>query len=625
MIGFQVWVETVTSNRSEHSRVCEGIHCYLIVVSRMRSLPLYPLEYLFTSPCENYRSFADGAMLSSNANILVIDDQLDNLRALSEILQQRGFRVRQATNGKTALKTATSQPPDLILLDIRMPTMDGYAVCAALKRSPQTREIPVIFLSALEEVNDKIRAFDIGGVDYITKPFHASEVLARIDNQLNLRQQQRQLSNLLHQMQQLNSSLEQQVQAQTLELQQALEYEKTLKHVSDRVDKTYILQATVEELAYVLQASCCDTVLFNDDQTPEIICFQTLDESDREPANAVLPLLTLPQINAQLEQGIPCVFCRLTDDSEYEPSAILGCAIRDDRTWLGTLWLFKPMQSSFSQQEIRLVEQVANQCAIALRQARLYEEAQAQILELHRLNQLKDDFLSTISHELRTPVANMRMVLQLLMVATEQGQTFLAQMADAESENNRIVQYFRILQEECEREINLIQDLLDIQYLEAGVSPLEMVTLNVNDWLLHVLEPYELRTQSHQQQLTVYPDPQLPPLTTDFTNLNRIVVELLNNACKYTPANERIHVATAATDSHIFIRVTNTGVEISPEEYTRIFEKFYRIPNNDPWRYSGTGLGLALVQQLVHHIGGSIQVSSGDRSTTFTLKLPHTP
>ncbi|MDX2232382.1 MAG: response regulator [Leptolyngbyaceae cyanobacterium bins.349] len=568
-------------------------------------------------------------MSNPSANILVIDDQIDNLRTLSEILQRRGYQVRQATNGQTALKTARSQPPDLILLDIRMPKMDGYAVCAALKETPQTREIPVIFLSALGEVTDKVRAFDIGGVDYITKPFQAGEVLARIDNQLNLRQQQRQLADLLQQVQQLNTSLEQRVQAQTLELQQALDYERTLKYISDRVrdslDKTYILQATVEELTRVLQAQCCDTILFNADHSTEIICFQENQDESADAYESVSLLLTLPSINEQLERGDTLAFCRFTSDPANRFSAILGCPIRDDRTWLGTLWLFKPLPSVFSTQEIRLVEQVANQCAIALRQARLYEEAQAQITELYRLHQLKDDFLSTISHELRTPVANMRMVLQLLMVATERGQTFLAQMAESESENNRIVRYFRILQEECEREISLIQDLLDLQHLEAGARPFEPVTLDLNDWLLHILEPYDLRTQTQQQQFRVQLVGNPPPLTNDVSSLTRIITELLDNACKYTPAHEIIEVSTDVAPTHFVIQIRNTGVEIPPEEQTRIFDKFYRIPNNDPWRYSGTGLGLALVRQLVNHIGASIQVISGNGSTSFILQLPYMP
>ena len=566
-------------------------------------------------------------MVRSNPNILVVDDQLDNLRTLSEILQHRGYNVRQATNGQTALQTATSQPPDLILLDIRMPQMDGYAVCTALKRSPHTREIPIIFLSALGDVTDKVKAFNSGGVDYITKPFQAGEVLARIHNQLNLREQQQQLADLLHQVQQLNSSLERRVQQQTVELQQALDYERTLKYISDRVrdsfDKTYILQATVEELTRVLQAQCCDTVLFNPDQTVETICYLANPDDSLDSYGFVSSLSTLPGINHQLAQGLTFAFCRLGEDILDRHSVILGCPIWDDRTWLGTLWVFKPLSSSFSNQEIRLVQQVANQCAIALRQARLYQEAQAQIVELHRLNQLKDDFLSTISHELRTPVANMRMVLQLLKMATEQGQTFLAQMTESESENNRIVQYFKILQDECEREIGLIQDLLDLQQLEAGARPLNITTLELNQWLLDILAPYEVQMQSHHQHFQVHLAPSLLPLTTDFSSLSRIVTELFTNACKYTPQQESISLSVEATPTHVLLSLSNSGVEIPPEERTRIFDKFYRIPKDDPWKYPGTGLGLALVQQLVQQINGSIQVTSGDRLTSFILQLPY--
>ncbi|WP_088889019.1 hybrid sensor histidine kinase/response regulator [Leptolyngbya ohadii] len=565
-------------------------------------------------------------MPKSTASILVVDDQLDNLRTLSKILQGRGYQVRQATSGPMALRAAVSQPPDLILLDIRMPQMDGYAVCAALKQSPQTREIPVIFLSALGDVSDKVRAFEIGGADYITKPFQAREVIARINNQLNVRQQQQQIANLLQQMQQLNDSLEEQIQAQTLQLQQALQYERTLKQISDRVrdslDKTYILQATVEELAHVLDAQCCDTVVVNVDRSPEVFCFQSDSGDTVQSYDAVPALLDLPGIHEQLEQGWTFAFCRYSSTAADRRSVNLACPIRDDRTWLGTLWLFKSTESSFSDQELRLVQQVANQCGIALRQARLYQEAQAQIEELYRLNQLKDDFLNTISHELRTPVSNMRMVLQLLMTATEQGQTFLAQIDETESSNNRIAEYFRILQEECEREIRLIQDVLDLQHLEAGTHLLEPVTLDLAEWLRHLLEPYALQAQSQQQQLIVEIAADLPPITTDLASLTRIVTELLNNACKYAPVGEAIVVSATATSSHLLMRVSNSGVEIPPIEQSRIFDKFYRIPNEDPWRYGGTGLGLALVHQLANHIGGTIQVSSGDCWTHFTLELP---
>ncbi|MFN6567397.1 response regulator [Dendronalium sp. ChiSLP03b] len=128
------------------------------------------------------------------ANILVVDDTPDNLRLLSAMLTQMGYEIRRVINGQTALKTAQAAPPDLILLDIMMPDMNGYEVCQRLKASEKTRDIPIIFISALDEVLDKVKAFAVGGVDYITKPFSEEEVFARVENNLTIRRLQKQLT-----------------------------------------------------------------------------------------------------------------------------------------------------------------------------------------------------------------------------------------------------------------------------------------------------------------------------------------------------------------------------------------------------------------------------------------------
>lgn len=120
-------------------------------------------------------------------NILVVDDTPDNLRLLSAMLTAQGYEVRKALNGKMALTACQMVLPDLILLDINMPGMDGYEVCQHLKSDEKTCEVPVIFISALDDVLDKVKAFDVGGVDYITKPFYGEEVISRIQNQINLR------------------------------------------------------------------------------------------------------------------------------------------------------------------------------------------------------------------------------------------------------------------------------------------------------------------------------------------------------------------------------------------------------------------------------------------------------
>jgi PleD family two-component response regulator len=129
----------------------------------------------------------------TEGTILIVDDTPENLTLLRSMLTEKGYRVLAAINGELALKAVRTNLPDLILLDIRMPGMDGYEVCKQLKSEEKTRKIPVIFISALNEVDDKVKALSLGGVDYITKPFQAEEVLARIKTHLALRSLQKSL------------------------------------------------------------------------------------------------------------------------------------------------------------------------------------------------------------------------------------------------------------------------------------------------------------------------------------------------------------------------------------------------------------------------------------------------
>ncbi len=138
-------------------------------------------------------------------NILLVDDTPANLNLLIGMLRQSGYKLRPAPSGKLALQAARTLPPDLILLDIRMPEMDGYEVCERLKADSALKEIPVIFLSALSETTDKVKAFAAGGVDYITKPFQLDEVLARVETHLKLQRQRLQLQESYESLRRLES------------------------------------------------------------------------------------------------------------------------------------------------------------------------------------------------------------------------------------------------------------------------------------------------------------------------------------------------------------------------------------------------------------------------------------
>lgn len=242
-------------------------------------------------------------------------------------------------------------------------------------------------------------------------------------------------------------------------------------------------------------------------------------------------------------------------------------------------------------------------------------QLQEQMQQLQQLDQLRDDFLSTVSHELRSPLANITMAIRMLQLAT--------------SQENRD-RYLQILQAECTRETTLINDLLDLQRLEAGADAVDLKTLQLQEWLPLVVEAFQERARSEQQTLELNFAADLPPLTSNPLRLERIVTELLTNACKYTPSGGvitvTVHPRTSATQpdptNGVVLAIANSGVEIPAAELTRVFEKFYRIPNSDRQQRGGTGLGLALVQRLVEQLGGKIWVESQILQTVFTVELP---
>ncbi|MBW4576339.1 MAG: PAS domain S-box protein [Aphanothece sp. CMT-3BRIN-NPC111] len=432
-----------------------------------------------------------------------------------------------------------------------------------------------------------------------------------------------QQSELYQQVQQLNANLEHQVQERTRALQQALDFEAMLKRVTDKVrdslDESQILQTAVQELALGLEVGCCDAALYDVAQGTSTICYEYTISMPTSQGR-VRQLVDFPEIYGQLLQGQYFQFCKFHAVRNWV--SILACPIFDDRGVLGDLWVFKQKDNVFNELEIRLVQQVANQCAIAIRQARLYQAAQTQVAELEKLNRLKDDFLSTVSHELRTPVSNMNMAIQMLEMVSNHDSLFSLETANHQVRNSQFRRYFKILKDECDREMSLINDLLDLQHLEAGTQPAALTLIQLQNWIPHVVEPFEERARNQQLLLRVDISPELPAIATDLSSLQRVLTELLNNALKYTLPGEQIAVTASARSERLLLSVSNTGVEIPKSELSHIFEKFYRIPNADPWKHGGTGLGLALVKKLIEYLGGSISVQSDRTGTCFTVDLP---
>lgn len=165
--------------------------------------------------------------MTDRGSILAVDDTPASLKLLSDLLREEGYSVRAAINGELAVSSAVSDPPELVLLDVRMPEMDGFEVCRRLKASPRTSEVPVIFVSALSETEDKVRGFELGAVDFVTKPYQREELLARVHTHLEVRR--------------LRNHLEELVWARTRELRES---ERKLRR--SLLDSIAAIAATIE-------------------------------------------------------------------------------------------------------------------------------------------------------------------------------------------------------------------------------------------------------------------------------------------------------------------------------------------------------------------------------------------
>ena len=543
--------------------------------------------------------------------VLVTDDEEAARALLRTLMEQEGYRVVEASNGKQCLEAYTTWHPDIVLLDAMMPVMDGFTCCQQLVELAKSNFTPVLMITSLRDAESVDRAFAAGATDYVTKPFHNIEVLCKRVRRLI------QQSQLYQQVQQLNTDLECQVQKRTEEFEQALEFEATLKRIADKVrdslDETQILATVVQEIVLTLGVRACNTSMY--DRGTSTVQYEQASAGFAYHGR-ILQMAKFPQLyERRLLKREYFQFCSVEINPSRGRVSMLACPIFDDKGVLGDLWLVNPAEYSFNELEIRLVQQVANQCAIAIRQARLYQEAQANVAELQKLNQLKDNFLSNISHELNTPITAIKMAIQMLQAA-------INSEGELQEKNKKIAQYLSILQSECQRQIKLIKDLLKLQEIEGGEQILDRSAIDLHIWLPPVVAKFQERISKMQQNLHLDLPTNLPILFSDASSLEWIVTELLTNACKYTPANEQIHVALSASSTHIQLSVTNSGIEIPQPELERIFDKFYSIPTSDRWKHKGTGLGLALVKKLVEQIGGLIRVEATAGQTCFTVVLP---
>ncbi|MBN3881640.1 MAG: GAF domain-containing protein [Nostoc sp.] len=442
-----------------------------------------------------------------------------------------------------------------------------------------------------------------------------TDLLKQLATQIGIAVQQAELH---QQIKDLKVKMELQKQKHTNQLQQVRNFEALVRRMTEQIrdslDETQVLQTLTQELVQLLNLERCQIELYSTCQTLVTI---TYEYSINLPQCQGLTrqIADRLEVYQSLLQKQPLQFLEIVPG--WQPKLLvmsqMACPIFDTQGILGNIWLTRPSQEAFDEFEIELVQQVANECAIAIRQAQLYKQTQAQVKELEKCDRLKNQFLRTLSQELRTPITSISLAVQTLeSVLTP------AEISDIEI----IPQLLQILHNECGRESKLINDLLTLTYLEAEPDPPTLIAIDFQSWLHPIIESFRDLTNCQRQQLNLRVDHALPLLETDITDLERIVTELLNHTCKYTPAGESITVYAHLIGDAVELSITNSGIELTSNELSRIFEPFYHLSKHDPWKHSGTGLELALVQKMVRHLGGSIHVNSAAGQTTFTVRFP---
>lgn len=384
--------------------------------------------------------------------------------------------------------------------------------------------------------------------------------------------------------QQRDADLRYLAEVHTTQLERALSYQasmvKMTKRVRESLDPHIIIKTLVDELKWVLGAPRCAAGIFDGE--------------------------TLAWVYPETETIDTEMLTHLSVTTHYCPTpgrAELICPLRDETKVFGVIWLQHRHALGFDDEEVRLIEQVATQGAIALQQAQLHSQLQNQLDAEKRLSLLKDDFLSTVSHELRTPLTRMRMAIELLGVSklTEQQR-----------------RYWDILSKSCLQERDLIEDLLTLQQFRTGAPDLKPMPLDLPNWLSEQVAVVEPGTWG--DEILVDCDLNLPTFWSDRSGLDRILKELLTNARKH--GRSPIRVSLTALSSHeICLSVSNpAGLAVS--ELPHVFDAFYRVPQVDRWKEGGIGLGLALVKAIVERLQGTITIDQTDDLITFTVILP---
>lgn len=525
------------------------------------------------------------------SKVLVIDDQQIPRKAVATILRESGHEVAEAATGAEGVQLARDFSPDVIVLDVYMPGLDGFEVVERLKSDPATTAAPVIFLTAESPTDELIvRGLALGASDFLNKSCSRAELLARIGVMIRIKRSNDELSAVAKISDTLIQSLDPKEVGQRFVAQLREIFRSRGVLLAFRYEESAPLQLTMQgfEAPDPLVEALARTL-------EEDLAASRTSQMEFEAAALRGPAGLLAR-----RQGFESILATRVEHGAQPPIlvALLG----------------RHSHGSDQMEDAPLLRVLTRQATVAMDNALLHQRTREQARKMseqakqleHAISE-RSRFFATISHELRTPINAVIGYNQLLHVGA---------YGEMTAEQNRVVER---VSRSAHHLLELINDILDISKIEAGKMQIFLEPTNLAFLIDDTVTSLKIQAEEKGLDLQVHSQPDCIA-KTDPARVRQILLNLLSNAVKFTEHGS-ISVHLIARDASFDIQITDTGPGIRPEDRERIFDEFEQTQTTS--NVSGTGLGLAISKRLAHLLGGELFVESEfGAGSTFTLRLP---
>lgn len=509
---------------------------------------------------------------SPQAYVLLADDNADMRDYVKRLLAQQ-YEVKAVSDGLAVLDAVCDRAPDLVLTDVMMPQLDGFGVLNALRDNPQTREIPIILLSARAGEEARVEGLAAGADDYLTKPFSARELLARVEATLKL------------------SKLR----------QEALQREQTLRAASETAKQQ--AETALRRIDQLLE-SMSDAFVALDHHWKIIYQNATAERINNKPRSEVIgktlweewPAAIGTEIETQYRRAIAQQTAAHFEHHYYEPPS--------HDVWLEVnAYPFEEGLGIF-------YRDISQRKQLEAEQAHILQLEQVAREKAEQANRIKDEFLAVLSHELRSPLNPILGWSRLLQTGR----------LDAE----KTAYALATIERNAKLQSDLIADLLDVSRILQGKINLNVSTVNLATVIRAAIETVRLAAEAKSIEIETVFESEVNDVAGDATRLQQIVWNLLSNAVKFTPTGGQVQIHLTAIDHQIQMTVHDTGKGIAPEFLPHVFDYFRQEDGATTRQFGGLGLGLAIVRYLTELHGGTVAVESpGEgQGTTFMVRLP---